>query len=597
MTRISGTLELDKLANTESNTDAISKAMTGVAPGQYADKTTEMIGELTKGRKGGFSDDHAVAADTFFRKAIKKGFEAPAEVAKGLNPMFSGAIGAAMQTPQSAAMGQLVGQLEQILGTELGKNISLTSPLASGLVPFDLAAPAKLIYPVHSPLRNLFPRVPGQGLSHRAKVITAVSGSAMGGLATPGNRMSISEFPNGGSFSQWPGNLPGSGSQTAIDLNVPYKFFGLSENVSWLSQFAGQGFEDNAGLASLILLQEMMMLEERAILSATATALSTPAQVTLTARSANSGEVGISGVTTNVYVQTTAVNLYGETLPSTVASVAASNGQVIDVTLTQVSGGFASNIYTGTGTAAPANSGMHLQTAGVGATKFTIQGALPTTGATPPTADTGTSSANDYEGLVSTVSGHAAGGVYPAGYQGSYVNQAVGDILSVNTVNNALQAMYNGASGIGADPDFILTEAGDQMRLGASIANAGTGTAGYRLEVSQDQVDGVRVGTKVREFVNPITGKVIDMRSHPYLAQGTAMPISLKLPQPQQNISNVWENVMVQDYLSISWPVIDVTFRYSMFMYGTLFCPAVQYNGLIQGIQKTVASGTTGTYS
>ncbi len=33
--------------------------------------------------------------------------------------------------------------------------------------------------------------------------------------------------------------------------NVPYRFLGISEQLSWLAQFAGQGFEDIAGLANL----------------------------------------------------------------------------------------------------------------------------------------------------------------------------------------------------------------------------------------------------------------------------------------------------------------------------------------------------------
>jgi hypothetical protein len=66
---------------------------------------------------------------------------------------------------------------------------------------------------------------------------------------------------SGGSLSStaWPLNLPPSGSQTEVDLNIPYRFFGLTESLSWLAQFAGQGFEDISALANLILLQEMMM--------------------------------------------------------------------------------------------------------------------------------------------------------------------------------------------------------------------------------------------------------------------------------------------------------------------------------------------------
>ena len=599
MTRISGTLE-EQLSSAVDNTDAVSKAMEGMAPGQVSSALTDRIGELTKGRKGGYDEGHAVFADEAFRAAIQKSRSNPSEVVKGLAPQFSGALGAAMAgSQQNMAMASLVEQLNSVLGAELGKNISLTSPLSSGLVPYDLAAPAKLIYPVYSPLRNLIPRTKGQGTSHRAKVITSVSGSNPGGLATPGNRISIPELPNGGGLggSNWPNNLPGSGTQSAIDISVPYKFFGLSESISWLSQFAGQGFEDAEGLANLVLMQEMMMLEERAIISATGTNISTPAQVGLVARSAHTGEVGLSGVTTNVYVAITAVNFYGETVASTVASVAATNGQVIDVTLSQSSGALAYNIYVATGTAAPSNSGLHIQTAGVGASVFTLQGAIPTTGATPPTGDTGTGAATDYEGLVSTISGHAAGGVYPAGYQGSYVNQAVNDTLSVNAINNAFNAMWNGTNGIFADPDLILAEGTDLNRLGQSLANAGTGDAGYRLVVDQSQVTNVLSGAATRQVVNGITQKQVKMQVHPYLPQGTAMPLSFKLPQPQQNVTNVWENVMVQDYLAISWPVIDVTFRKSLFQYGALFSPAVQYNGLLQGIQKTVATSSAGTNS
>jgi hypothetical protein len=42
---------------------------------------------------------------------------------------------------------------------------------------------------------------------------------------------------------------------------------------------------------------------------------------------------------------------------------------------------------------------------------------------------------------------------------------------------------------------------------------------------------------------------------------------------------------MVQDYVSIAWPVIDATFRYSIFMYGALVSHAPYYSGLIQGLQ------------
>jgi hypothetical protein len=66
---------------------------------------------------------------------------------------------------------------------ELAKSIST----ATGLVPFDLQAPAKNLYPVNTPIRNRLPRVGGgQGTATNWKQITAITGSgydAMGWVA------------------------------------------------------------------------------------------------------------------------------------------------------------------------------------------------------------------------------------------------------------------------------------------------------------------------------------------------------------------------------------------------------------------------------
>ena len=43
--------------------------------------------------------------------------------------------------------------------------------------------------------------------------------------------------------------------------------------------------------------------------------------------------------------------------------------------------------------------------------------------------------------------------------------------------------------------------------------------------------------------------------------------------------------------------MIDASFRYSMFMLGALVVNAPFYCSLIQGLQKTDRSGSTGTWS
>src|ERR1019366_796672 len=122
-----------------------------------------------------------------------------AKVPKRLNDngsAFGQFLNFTQQMPQNQGMNQLVAAVE-MLASQLGKSISITSPLATSFAPYDLVAPSRLIYPVYSPFRNKLPRLLGQGVAHRAKVITGITGSQTGGQAT--KRWSIGEF-DGGSF-------------------------------------------------------------------------------------------------------------------------------------------------------------------------------------------------------------------------------------------------------------------------------------------------------------------------------------------------------------------------------------------------------------
>jgi len=106
---------------------------------------------------------------------------------------------------------------------------------------------------------------------------------------------------------------------------------------------------------------------------------------------------------------------------------------------------------------------------------------------------------------------------------------------------------------------------------------------------------GVVHGTAVSQLVNPITRRLLNVTVHPGWLQGTAFMTQWTTPNAARN-ANVWEMRMVQDLLSVAWPVIDPTYRYSMFEYGTFFAQAPQYAALLGGLQKTTAAAG-GTYS
>jgi hypothetical protein len=281
---------------------------------------------------------------------------------------------------------------------------------------------------------------------------------------------------------------------------------------------------------------------------------------------------------------------------------------VADVTIAAVAGAQQYNIYVGTSSGSPSTAYLQVGTSYQGATtyvglqsansvgghKITLQGTLATTtNGTPPTVDTGTGKSTRMAGMIPTLSGQAAtAGVYPttpSTWEAGYINQNLGTHLSISAVNTALQSLFDGGSGTSpgsfrADPAELVGEGGDIMRMSNDIVQSGQATT-YQLLVDQSQVDGIVSGAAVSQFQNPITRSKIQLLVHPWLTQGTAMLMSYTLPFTWSNVANCWEMVMVQDYLSISWPVIDATFRYSLFQYGALVAQAPYYSGLLQGIQ------------
>ena len=531
------------------------------------------------------------AAETL-KAVTRKGLGNPAKATKGFSTPLRAAINALnLFSPQAVAGSLNAAQWSKEIGGAIGKSFSLSSPLSSGFVPFDLVPFVRTIYPVYTPLRNKLPRVPGQGEFHRGKILASITGSLPNNLGSLQDD-STTEFFGGSGFSAWPNPLPASGSQSAYDIIIPYKFYALTESTSWLAQFAGQGFDDIYGLSSLVLLQEFMLLEEHDILASTSQALTTPAAPTLAARAAGPNETALSGVTTDVYVKVTAVNFWGQTAASADTSVAWSAGDVVDVTISPVPGALSYVLYVTTG----ASPGTYYQfefntnNGAVGGVKFTLQGALPVAGTTAPAADTGTFAASRSESLISVLSGqayNAGAGPYPNVNSG-YYNNAEGKVLSVAVVQSALQEMFNGPNGYFANPSEIITSAGDAVNLANSIQSESV--AAYQLRVQQSEMAGVTAGIAVANVVNPVTRSAPEIVVHPYLPQGNALLMSYTLPQTQNNLGNVVEMAMVQDYAQIGWPVIDPAFRQSILRYGTLFFAAQQYCGLIAGLQNSAST-------
>jgi hypothetical protein len=568
---------------------------------------------LADGKHSGEILTKATQAALDVRTATLQGTRNSDDVLNGMSPQFT----------QHRSFAPTYYQLKnsaQLNKSFTAGNLGLNG-VPYGLVPFDLLAPSRLIYPVYTLFRNKFPRPAGQGASRQVYGLLGISGSQTGGQGVID--ISIPELVQSGATgiggTNWPLNLPGTGKQTEYKLNVPYRFFGLTESLSWLAQFEGQGFEDISALANLVLLQEMMLGEEYQMLAGSSQNLATPAAVTLSARTAGSNETALVTTGSNASVKVTALNYFGESIASAVATTTTAAGQVLDVTISPVAGAqqyniyfganSTSNIYLQAGTSVQNGSGgagstiyQGAQTANaVGGLRFTIQGAGATSAnGAAMTVDTGTGGNNRMEGLIPTLTGQSANGSGPYAnvgfessnvWKGGYINQSVGTHLSTNAIFTALDALWenNGMNNVSpgvykADPSEIVADGGDLMRLANDMLLQGN-SLNYLLNISQDQISGIRAGAAVAEFVNPVTRSTVKLTVHPWMSQGTALLMSYQLPQTWSHVDNAWEMTVVQDYVSVAWPVIDATFRYSIFLLGSLVAHAPFYSGILQGLQ------------
>jgi len=546
-----------------------------------APKASDLFGDVDSPKKAAKRMDE-------FQSELNKSFALPNT--QGMTPTQDPTAALeALAATKSLSPDALAGLNNAIASQRLAlqdvqKDISLTSPLSTSFAAFDLEAPAKLLTPRPTPLRNRIPRKKGVGTSHRIKRITGYTGTGTGGQGQIWPGITESTTTAFGSINFERGSKI---SYTADDIILPYNSYSLSDSVSFDANFSGLGYQDLRQLSSTSTLYATMLMEERMMLMARGTAsgyagaISAPSAPTLAAITATGSVTALANATYYVYVTADAgisSTGFGESVTSSVASQATSS-QALTVTIAPVTGAIAYNVYVGTTTGA-ANAKFQGRTTG---TVFTLGGTgtsstgnqapLTTTGAVATRAASDTSAyATGYDGILPTVLGANTG-------YNNFINSTFSNTNPGTEFQTVFASLYNSVK---ADPDEILMNGSDRKQLSDAIK--GSANANYRLQISQDEATGVTFGSVVNGIVNETTGKSLDITVHPWLPQGVAPVLSYTLPIPDTEVSDVWANYMVQDYMGIQWPVTQFAYEFSTYFRGTFFCSAPAWNGAVSGI-------------
>jgi len=552
----------------------------------------------------------AVAMDEFqseLSKSLQNGLTDPAQVmaVKSGNVSFAQASQSASGATASlealvankSLSPEVISSLTTALATQRGvsgdiaKEITLANPLSSSFAAFDLEAPAKLLTPRPTPLRNRIPRKKGVGTSHRVKRILGYTGTGTGGQGQiwPGITETTQNNFAPGSNAAYQLIRGPQISYTADDLVLPYNSYSLSDQVSFDANFSGLGYQDLRQLSSTSTLYATMLMEERMMLMARGTASGYSGALTaptfaLTSPVAGAGQTALAANTYYVNVTSDAGISYsgfGESILGSQANTTVSSGDVLAITVsTAVVGALGYNIYVGTTTGA---ANLTYQGTLKGTGTFYVQGTggqtlgnnapYTSTGAvaTRATADT-SAYATGYDGILPTVLGPNSGAINQINSTFSTANPGV-------EFQNVFASLY---SAVKADPDEILLNGGDRKQLSDAIKSGST--ANYRLMIENPGESGITYGSVVTGLQNEVTGKSLALTVHPWLPQGVSPVLSYTLPIPDTEVSDVWANFLVQDYMGIQWPVNQFTYDFSTYFRGTFFCTAPAWNGVVSGI-------------
>lgn len=567
----------------------LEEMFSDVAPGDYKER-----GDRLEALKSAFNDsiERGQAGRDRFIPASQYGGNwngGPIGIVKGAGPdPRDERIRAAAERMGELAKGlsdteraDLDATLADLRAELVDKDITVASP--GNLHPYDLEAPAKILVPRFTPLRNEVARTKAQGTSREYRRILGYSNTGMGGVAN------LTPFFNSESDSGTPtfGSLAlrrGQKISYAMDVQtLGYVEMSLSDMVTWKAQFSNLGFENSRALSQMALLWSHMLGEERAMLYGRGSGSGYEGAVAApTVGTPVSGSATSSGFGTTEFVKVTSYTGQGESAPGseqTSSTLTAGDALKIPITV-QPTGAIAYGVYVGTTTNSETFQGFFVPQNG-----YLVVNTKVTGGATVPT-DT-TANANGYDGFLSVLSDPTKAG-YFARFDTTYAGSSVytaggGSNVGDQPWQDAFAGLY---ASVYADPEETWVNVQQRRQLADYVRAAGSGAAAYRIAIPEPGADGVRIGAIVTGLHNESspTDRLVDIRVHPYMPLGASFIRSRVLNIPNSGIGDTTEILSVQEYMGVDWPEIQFTYDASTYWYGSMVHYAPKWSACILGL-------------
>ncbi|MBV9861893.1 MAG: hypothetical protein JO267_07070 [Alphaproteobacteria bacterium] len=444
---------------------------------------------------------------------------------------------------------------------EIAKTIST----GTGLVAFDLQAPAKNLYPFVTPIRNAMPRVGGgTGTATNWRQVTAIIGSGFDAMGW---------VPEG--------QRSGQMSYATSSKSAAYVTIGEEDAATYEAISAGRYFEDIQARMTFRLLQKMMLKEEMAILAGNASLqLGTPATPVT---SASSSGATLPAATYSVIVAALTLEGYqnsslsggiattktitgadgktftlagGSSNKSANATQPVTLGQALFATVTPIQGAVAYAWYVG---AAGSETLQAITT--INSLALSVPLSSGNQAAAAVTADNSANPGYAYDGLLTTALKAGSNayvnilGTGTAGTGTTLTASGRGSVVEIDAMFERMWDLYE------LSPTVLYVNSQELKNITNKVLSNASGPL-VRYEVSGDGTAlDFAASVTVSYYYNPFAingGLRIPIRIHPRVPPGTILGWAENLPvQYQSNeVPNVAEVKTRQDYYQIDWPVV-----------------------------------------
>lgn len=445
-------------------------------------------------------------------------------------------------------------------------SLSKAVTMSSGLVAYDLQAPAKNLYPVVTPLRNTIPRVGrlNPGDAARWKQVTSPVGSGFD---------SMGWVPEG--------QRSGTMSYSTATKSAAYVTLGEEDYLTFEAEAAAQGFEDENSMVTLRLLQKTMRKEEIGLLAGNAggVQLGTPVVPTVSASGTGatlpsltysvivvaltlegwknaslSGGVSTTKTITGAEGKTFTLN-GGSSNKSSNATQAVTIGQTLFASTSAIQGAVAYAWFIG----AVASETLQAITT-INSVAFSVPLAGGRQAATVVNADSSANIGLAFDGLL-TQSLNSANQAYvnilATGTAGTGTTLTASGRGSVVEIDNMLQSMWDNYR---ISPTVIYVSSQELKNITSKVLGTGTSSL-LRYSTSNDSALPYTMvaGGTIEFYFNPYSadgGVKMPIKIHPDLPPGTIIAYAEQLPTWYQNneVPSVAEVLTRRDYYRMDWP-------------------------------------------